>query len=175
MARDVNDIVVLGFGSWSDVTALPTLGFGQGASQSLWMQCAQACRTVVRALALSGISNDSHYIRKQPWNRGVTHPAVFYFPATDTVLDATNASDDYGVGVAITLTQASNRSLTSNEDRLHLWRESVMQAFHNKRLSGVSQVYICKIEPRAIHLPAAFAQQYDATSFIVRAYARVTR
>lgn len=27
MARDVNDIVVIGFGSWSDVNALPTLGF----------------------------------------------------------------------------------------------------------------------------------------------------
>jgi hypothetical protein len=31
MARDVNDIVVLGFGGWSDVNALPTLGFGIGA------------------------------------------------------------------------------------------------------------------------------------------------
>lgn len=30
MDRDVNDIVVLGFGSWSDVNALPTLGFGIG-------------------------------------------------------------------------------------------------------------------------------------------------
>ena len=28
MARDVNDVVVLGYGSWSDVNALPTLGFG---------------------------------------------------------------------------------------------------------------------------------------------------
>jgi len=31
MARDVNDIVVLGFGSWSDVNGLPTLGFGIGS------------------------------------------------------------------------------------------------------------------------------------------------
>lgn len=28
MARDINDIVALGFGSWSDINALPTLGFG---------------------------------------------------------------------------------------------------------------------------------------------------
>ena len=30
MARDVNDVVVLGFGSWSDVYGLATLGFGIG-------------------------------------------------------------------------------------------------------------------------------------------------
>lgn len=35
MARDVNDIVAWGFGSWSDVTGLPTMGFGSGQTQSV--------------------------------------------------------------------------------------------------------------------------------------------
>lgn len=34
MARDVNDIVVLGFGSWSDVYGLPTLGFATSPGSS---------------------------------------------------------------------------------------------------------------------------------------------
>ena len=32
MARDINDVVVVGFGAWSDINALPTLGFGIGAA-----------------------------------------------------------------------------------------------------------------------------------------------
>lgn len=35
MARDVNDVVVLGFGPWSDVNGLPTLGYGIGAASSV--------------------------------------------------------------------------------------------------------------------------------------------
>ena len=34
MARDVNDIVVFGMGTWSDVFGLPTWGFGQGVIDS---------------------------------------------------------------------------------------------------------------------------------------------
>ena len=32
MARDINDVVVVGFGAWSDVNALPTLGYGSAAA-----------------------------------------------------------------------------------------------------------------------------------------------
>lgn len=31
MAADINDIVCLGYGSWSSVNTLPTLGFGAAA------------------------------------------------------------------------------------------------------------------------------------------------
>lgn len=40
MARDVNDIVVLGFGSWSDVFGLPTLGFGSLVAVNNVFSCA---------------------------------------------------------------------------------------------------------------------------------------
>jgi hypothetical protein len=35
MARDVNDVVVLGFGPWSDVNGLPTLGYGLAAAATV--------------------------------------------------------------------------------------------------------------------------------------------
>ena len=43
MARDVNDVVVLGFGEWSDVYGLPTLGFriGGGVSGQLCFEAVE--------------------------------------------------------------------------------------------------------------------------------------
>lgn len=39
MARDVNDVIVFGLGSWSDVYGLATLGFGQAAAATPAAYC----------------------------------------------------------------------------------------------------------------------------------------
>ena len=113
--------------------------------------------------------------RKFPWDVGASLPGVFLSPVPELEKDATNASDDIGHGVQVTVAQTGNRSLTSNMDRLFYWREQAMGVFRNKRLSGVSDVYQCKIEPRPIIDPAAFAGQVDATAFVVRCWARTQR
>jgi hypothetical protein len=51
MPRDVNDTVVLGFGGWSDVNALPTLGFGVASANPTTITCVDAVQVSVPFVA----------------------------------------------------------------------------------------------------------------------------
>lgn len=145
------------------------------ASESLTLRCFDAIQQTIQRLTLSGLASTSIYQRKFPWGIEVTHPACILSPVTEQVKDATNESDDWALGVQITLTAAGNRSLTSNHDRLLMWRERIMLALHNQKLIGVEEVYIVKVEPGPPFDPFAFAAQYDATTMVARCWSRRNR
>lgn len=115
------------------------------------------------------------YVRKLPWDDGVAHPGVFIVPVPEIEKPATNASDDVGFGVQITIAQTGNRYTEAYADQLYYWRETAMGLFRSRRLAGVSDVHNCTIEPRPVIDPAAFAALVDATAFVVRAWVRVAR
>lgn len=117
--------------------------------------------------------------RKFPWDVGATLPGLFLSPVPELEKDATNKSDDIGHGVQVTIAQdqpgaTAPQRLTANMDRLFYWREQAMGVFRNKWLGSTPDVF-CKIEPRPIIDPAAFAGQVDATAFVVRCWARTQR
>jgi len=112
---------------------------------------------------------------KLPWaTDDFNLPGVLLTPVPELEKDATNASEDIGYGVQVTIAQASNRNLTSNADRLFYWRETIAALFRNKRLS-VSGCWKCSIEPKPVIDVAAFANLFDATAFTIRAWFRVQR
>jgi hypothetical protein len=115
--------------------------------------------------------------RKFPWDVNVNLPGVTLVPVPEIEKPATNASDDIGYGVQVTIAQTSNRKLSANADRLYYWREQAMATFRRPpgRLSGVSVVYTLVIEPKAVVDPSSFVGQVDATAFVVRCWARVQR
>lgn len=147
---------------------------GDLTTVSNFMQVILTVADRVKSLGLQGLAETSHYIRKFPWDESVTHPAAFYLPTPETIRDATNASDDYGYGVQIIFTQATNRDLDANLDRLLLWRQQAMGALHNKRLDE-ADIYRVVIEPGFVIDPAAFRAQYDSTTFTARCFRRIVR
>lgn len=142
---------------------------------SVIMECLEAVQDRIKHLGLSGVLPSRIYIRKFPWDKNVTHPAVFIAPVNEQLADATNCDDDYGYGLQITLSQSSNRDVVIEDDRLLLWRQRTMAAFHNQRLPGVGKSYQCKIEPGPVYDPTAFGQNYDASSMVVRCWTRQQR
>ncbi|MFQ5495929.1 MAG: hypothetical protein ACE5EX_11175 [Phycisphaerae bacterium] len=123
------------------------------------------------------IATANFYKRKLPWDVGVNLPGLFMTPVPEIEGKSTNASDDVGYGVQITIVQASNRDLTANADRLYYWREEAMDKFRSKRLagSGDANIHLVEIETRPVIDPASFARQIDATAFVLRCWTRKTR
>ena len=119
------------------------------------------------------------YKRKLPWDVGVNLPGLFMAPVPELEDKdkGTNASDDVGYGVQITIVQASNRDLEANADRLYYWREEAMDTFRSKRLAGTgdANIHLVDIETRPVIDPASFARQIDATAFVLRCWTRKMR
>lgn len=115
-------------------------------------------------------------IAKLPWIEADSQlPGVVLTPVPEIEKPATNASDDIGYGVQVTIAQPSNRNLTSDADRMFYWRETIMGLFRHKRVSGVSASYNTLIEPKPVIDPAAFSNLFDATAFVVRVWTRKQR
>ena len=136
-----------------------------------------AVQSTIRGLSLEGIDSDEIQVRKQPWHRKLALPGVLITPVEE-ILPAdggTNARNDIGYGVRITLVQAGNQSPDTNLDRLLRWREQVVRAFQAKRLAGVTPSIVCRIEPGLVFEPIAADRQYDVSALVIRCFTREAR
>jgi hypothetical protein len=177
--------LVLGVGTYLAVMAnddffasTPAFFFVTDAAESLYGDLLNAVKTTLLALALPDIGANV-LLKKFTWLRdGVTYPAAFVCPYNEQWPNlGTNASDDTGYGIAITLVRASNRdNVLASDDQLLSWRETVRKAFRSQRISGVSTAhYNTLVEPGPVFDPASFGNQFDATVIYLRAWARESR
>ena len=118
--------------------------------------CAQAVQAAIRGLALDGLASANVLVRKFPHLRD-TDAAKLKASALPTVVisthmpvsqaASTNLSDDVSYPVTVSLFVPANGNLTSNQQRMLNWRETIRKHFHQKRLSGVASVWTCQIPP----------------------------
>lgn len=150
-------------------------------STSLQIRCLEAVQSEIQGLALSGLPSAQVYAKKLPTDRDVTLPAVVCsLPghAPEQLAGGLNQREDVGYPVLVTLIVAENQDLAINADAdTHaLWREKIVLHFHNQRLTGVSEVFTCKVEPRAIvDMDAFLNRNLLAGSLLVRCLARMPR
>lgn len=144
-------------------------------ADAVFKQCLDAVTTQIKILSLSGVSNDSIVVQKLPWDRNVTKPGVFIYPVPETLVQATNASDDVGYGVMVVMVQASNQNLTSNVSRLLTWRQQISRHFRFQRLTGVSEIFQCLIVPQLVFSPGDFLNQFDVSALLIRCMSRESR
>jgi hypothetical protein len=120
------------------------------------------------------VADSSFYQRKFPWDKLITHPACILLPVPERLTSRTNRQNDYGHGVQITLTKASNRDLAVTDDDVIYWRELLFEAMADERIPTIPAVW-CQVEPGAYFDLVAFGAGYDASAFTVRANRRYTR
>lgn len=148
------------------------------AAQSLYGDLLAAVQTTLISLGLAGIGANV-LLKKFVWFRdGVTYPAAFVCPYNEQWPNqGTNASDDTGYGIAITLVRKSNRDNDlADGDQLLSWRETVRKAFRSQRIGGVSTAHFnTLVEPGPVFDPFSFGNQFDATIIYLRAWARESR
>lgn len=147
-------------------------------------QCLVAAQARIQALTLAGITSSNIIIRKIPTDRDIGGDGTYDFPAivisplgieNQPPSGGTNARDDVGYPVLISFLAADNQDLTTNRERYLKWRETVNRAFRSQRLTGVSEVYICRVQPGPIVSPAAFWKNVYHSSLLVQCISRETR
>lgn len=88
----------------------------------------------------------------------------------------TNASDDIGYPVRVYILAAANQDEQSNSDRWLGWRQSIVGAFHNKRLTVTGlDCFRCVVQPMTIHSQAAWAANLWLSGLTVTVSCRVVR
>lgn len=141
---------------------------------SVYYDCLTGIQTLIRDANISGIDDSSVVIRKLPWVRGVDVPCVIICPIDDTNKWVNNNEIEIGYGVHIVMVQASNQDLDSYHDTFLYWRDQIIAAIRDDKLSGVSEIINVTIEPSGLFLSQAFRRMYDASALTARCISRET-
>jgi hypothetical protein len=153
-------------------------------SESLQGQIEEAIVDAIRDLSLAGLSSENIVRQLVPLDRDISPtslPAIRIGPGGSEQIDlrrGTNAADDIGYPVQVVMRARANQDLAagSGGDAWLHWREQIVQAFHNHRLSDVPSVFQCIVEPREIVAPNAwFQQNLWVSALVVRCTARRSR
>lgn len=137
----------------------------------------EAVKTTITALDLPDIASNV-LLKKFPWRRDdVATPAVLIAPQAEQLPNlGTNASDDTGYGVQVVIVRVSNNDLSlAGSDQLLAWRDAIIKAFREKRISGIAGSYHTTIEPGPMFDQPAFWTNYDASTLLLRAWVREAR
>ena len=116
-----------------------------------------AVQARIQGLALSGVPSGQVYVRKVPWTKETTFPCVQVAPIGVERIQpnqGTNVRDDIGYPVLVVLADTDDQKQQTNRARNLLWRHRVIKAFRSQRLTGVSEVHNCTVEPQAILPPS---------------------
>jgi len=157
-----------------------------GGTSPLYERIMSAVQSRIRTLALTGVSSGNVAVRKVPYEKDVgtgltlTYPCVQITPGpqeTANPLLGVVGRDDYGYPVLVTMMEKDAlKNQSTNRSRNLKWREQVIRAFQNQRLSGVDEVYTCVVEPNAIIHGGNWIEHELWTSFVyLRFTCRMTR
>jgi hypothetical protein len=141
---------------------------------SIQKQLLDALASRIKAVELGGMPDAQIYVRKTPTTPGITFPAVFLIPVQEQLRVATNASDDHGYGVQLTLARAGNRDQTANDDWLYERRQILVDEFNNRRLQSMPGVHTT-VELGPVLDLGSLDGMYDSTSLVVRCWLRRRR
>lgn len=137
---------------------------------TLW----DALKAELVALGLAGLANDS--IRQQQFPTSAADNPLrsggLLCPHGETEgPNGTNTSRDVGYGFTLTLVQVANSKLGKSQlPGLLTWREAIRRHFHHQSPLAGAGCYACTVETSEATLPAAWGQQYDATTLILRCW-----
>jgi hypothetical protein len=161
--------------SGSDLTSILNYRATSGDA-AIWDQLLDAVVTKLKAMSLTGITTANIDKQKLPWNLERITEGVYVSPVRETSSEANNIKDDVRYGVQITMFSASNKDLTTNLDRLLLWRQEISWAFRSQAMPGMlAQVFDVTLEPGPVIDIGAWKEQFDASTLVLRCRSRESR
>lgn len=136
-----------------------------------------AVETAIEGASLSGVASGDVDVVKLPYHapESTLSTGCWISPGAIQATNATNVRDDIVYTVWVTPWQKSNKDVTTNQDRLQLWRQQILRLFHNKRLSSVASSVICKVEPGEVFPYGAFHAGYDSAPIAIKVTSREAR
>jgi hypothetical protein len=141
-------------------------------TQSVLFRILQAARTLIRNLALPGVTSAGIEYQKLPWDRSGIKPGIWIYPVKESPKAGTNERSDLEYPIEVVFARVSNQNLTDSMETFTDWRQRLRHAFTPK--SGyrpiadvVSEVYSTRVEPGETYWPTGFTAQHDVGSLRV--------
>ncbi len=148
------------------------------AAVELHLRCIEAVQSAIQTMALTGLASAQVYAKKLPTDRDVTLPAVIVsYPPNEgeRLAGGVHNKTDVGFPVLVTFLKADNQDMAlAGAENMALWRRSVLLHFHNERLTGVSEVNYCTVEPRAVIDMEAFTNNLHAGALVIVCWTRLS-
>ena len=153
-------------------------------STSIFMKSMEAVQTAIQGLGLTGLSSSNVLIHKVPRDLDKDMPATSPLPAIIiSPRDAegadpragTNLKDDVVYPIQIVILDQDGQNQTTNFDRYLQWRETIRRTFHNKRLSGVSEVTGVVVQPKTIVDPERWIKGQFVSALVLAVTSREAR
>lgn len=138
-------------------------------------QCYSAIVTTIQGLSLNGIQSSEVKLRKVMRDRSHIQRGITVVPQAAIEAPGVNERDDFGHGVLVVFVQGTANGYSDDIDRITTWRQSVRRAFHNKRLSGVTESIGCSVRHGEPFLPKELQGQNDVSALMIRCWTREQR
>lgn len=142
---------------------------------SLLKQCGDTVVSTIEGLDLTGIEDAEITLRKTYRTPEYVFKGVSVVPVPEREAPGTNVRDDYGYGYLIVMCQGTGQGFSEDIDKVSLWRQQIKKAFNNKRLSGITENYICTFEPGEPFMAKEFLDNKDIGAMVIRCWCRETR
>lgn len=144
-------------------------------TESIAYQCHAAIVSTIQALSLTGIQSAEIRIQKALRDRASIRRGIAVVPQRAIEAPGTNERDDIGHAVLVVFVQGTGNGYSDDLTRIETWRQSVRRAFHNKRLSGVTESIGCSVSQGDPYMPKELQDQNDVSSLMIRCWTRETR
>ena len=117
-------------------------------ADSIHEEILDAYETTIRALNLDG--TQQHVYRRmalsETWTLNIVKPCVVIMPAgIESIIGGTTQQDD--LWYPVTVLVVDNESTAEPIGKYLKWRKLIRKAFHEKRLSGVTEVMTSLLQP----------------------------
>ena len=134
-----------------------------------------AVHTTISAISFT-VSPEEIAIRKWPYDSSYSkdhwYPGITIHRSVEREFAGTNERDDIGYGVQITMV-LDNSADPTETDIFSDWRQKIRKAFIHQRLSGVTSVCTCLVEPGPVYKNVP--EDYDVSTLLIRVISRETR
>lgn len=144
-------------------------------STSIYKQILDAVKSTISGLSLTRSDGAAVpvVVRKRAFDGTKWSPGITVAKANIGRGVGTNREDDIGYGVRISIVGTSLQDHLEDLNSFTLWEQRIRNAFSGKRLSGVTEVFMCVYEPAEPLNDRSYAREdRDVSEFIIRCYTR---
>ena len=159
----------------------PFFFWASNFAEVVWWRLLEKAQAVIQGLNIPEFLSTEVLISKLPINLlSPNGRGIFIHPTPETIEARFNSADDYGFGLLIAIAEPSNGADLVGLNKDLRWRQTIQDAFKvtpfYNPFSGIPEFNnLTKIEPGSVVLPEAWINNYDAGSFVVRAFCRLHR
>lgn len=144
-------------------------------ADAIHTQCLKSVERLLRNLKLPYLHDSEIAVRKSPSDGDYLYPGITVQPVAPVEGRGTNARDDIGNAIRLTLVKTSSGDLYDNIAPQLLWMERIRKHFNHQPLAGVPEVRTCTVQVDEQFDAKSFRNGNDASSMTILCWSRESR